>query len=704
LTARMWRSTALLASCLLVALTALAQGQSASNDHAYDHPHPEFTDMFYSRQQTGDNFGERKVVDHRERLVVKQKEKNTDNVDVNAHLRDRQTRPKLPSHYVTKDHSIPADVYRFLYNAQTMVQRYPALGGIFREGTGIQHDPHDRQARLFGFNFGLDFGALGKLTQTLFGLPDFSVEGGLEGGLDGGLDSILGGGGGATGNANLGVGVGDTQFNVDAGIDGSAGIFGDASADVLAEETTNVIQHILNPGSQAKNKKTGKKKRRISSIEPCSNADGICQRDQSCGRDGRNIGRCTNCVGCGYCCTYEFEDQATTNETIVFFQSPMYPSTRRNSMASSLSIEIRKDVTQVLIEFEDFEMPIGTGPSCLPNDYIEIISPFSPNGVLGPGNNKLCGINTGQHLYLTVRPGDLLVLKAVTSGVGFVPLSTSPGLLARRFGSGANAYRFRIKVIQIIDELSSLSSKRANARDGRAVFTEITGDIPEYYERLRAPRGCLQYYTDTEGTIESFNYDGTALFPNNLKYSICFRTPLNNCGISLQALRFGIGAGNAACADGAAAVADGQQCCTQDASSTIEKYLGVDSTSNGVIASTGFATNQLRYFFCGSKLGETNFVVSSRKGFTRLQVFSDGNTVAAVAAGAGAGSAGAGAGSAGAGAGSAGAGANSTVPVANSTVPVANSTVPVDGSEDGAAAVRTDIGFKIKYELNTGIC
>merc|ERR1712180_312712 len=70
------------------------------------------------------------------------------------------SRPKLPSHYVTRDHSIPADVYRFLYNAQTMVQRYPALGGIFREGTGIQHDPYDRQARLFGFNFGLDFGAL----------------------------------------------------------------------------------------------------------------------------------------------------------------------------------------------------------------------------------------------------------------------------------------------------------------------------------------------------------------------------------------------------------------------------------------------------------------------------------------------------------------------------------------------------------------
>merc|ERR1711962_1039203 len=191
-----------------------------------------FTEMFYTRHQTGDEYGERKVVGQRERTIVKEKEPNTDNADVNAHLRERQSRPKLPSHYVTRDHSIPADVYRFLYNAQTMVQRYPALGGIFREGTGIQHDPYDRQARLFGFNFGLDFGALGKLTQTLFGLPDFSVEGGLDGGLGG----IIGGGGGGGGNVNLGVGVGNTRVNVDAGIDGSAGILGDNSANVLSVE------------------------------------------------------------------------------------------------------------------------------------------------------------------------------------------------------------------------------------------------------------------------------------------------------------------------------------------------------------------------------------------------------------------------------------------------------------------------------------
>jgi len=574
--------------------------------------------MFYQRQQA-EQFGEREA----EHL----KEENADNVEANAGVQDLQTRPKLPSHFVTRDHSIPADVYRFLYSAQTMVHKYPGLSGIFRPGTGIHHDPYDRKGRLFGFDLFSNFGDLGKF----FGLPDLNLEGGLSGG-----------------NLNLAGGL--SGSGLDLGADVSAGKdHVDANVNILGEETSNLIQNILNPGTTNGKNKKGEKKNRMGGIEPCSNADGICQRDRSCGSDGRNIGRCANCVGCGHCCTYEYDDQATTNETIVFFQSPMYPSTRRDSMASSLSIEIRKDVTQVLIEFEDFEMPIGPGPDCLDNDYVEIVSPFDPKGVFGPGNNKLCGLNSGQHIYLTVRPGDLLVLKAVTSGVGFVPLSTSPGANVP-FSSGANAYRFRIKVTQIITEYLSNSK----FRDGRSSYLDVTTDIPDYYERLKAPRGCLQYFTDTEGTIESFNYDGTARFPNNLKYSICFRTPLNNCGISLQALRFGIGVGNFDCRTGrnqVDAVSD-EQCCTFETESAIEKYIGVDGTSDGRTTNSGFATNQLRYFFCGRNFGRTNFVVSSRKGFARVQVFSDENTVAS----------------------------------------------------NSLGGNNRDTGFKIKYELNTGIC
>ncbi len=47
-------------------------------------------------------------------------------------------------------------------------------------------------------------------------------------------------------------------------------------------------------------------------------------------------------------------------------------------------------------------MPIGQ-EGCGEDDYLEIISPQSPGGLLGPGNSKFCGLNTDQHIYIDVR-------------------------------------------------------------------------------------------------------------------------------------------------------------------------------------------------------------------------------------------------------------------------------------------------------------
>ena len=55
-----------------------------------------------------------------------------------------------------------------------------------------------------------------------------------------------------------------------------------------------------------------------------------------------------------------------------------------------------------VLEFVYFEMPIGP-VGCGQDDFLEIISPQNPGGILGPGNSKFCGLNTDQHLYLSVR-------------------------------------------------------------------------------------------------------------------------------------------------------------------------------------------------------------------------------------------------------------------------------------------------------------
>merc|ERR1740128_674064 len=160
-----------------------------------------------------------------------------------------------------------------------------------------------------------------------------------------------------------------------------------------------------------------KKKAQMKGVEPCGNGDGTCEGSDKCFLDrGESIGKCMNCIQCSTCCKYAYEDQAMSNKTNSFFQSPGYPNTRRDSYSSSLTLEIRHDVEQVLIEFIDFEMPISPY-GCTDIDFFEIISAHDPDGVLGPGNSKFCGLNTDQHLYLDVQGGDLLILKAVTSGV-----------------------------------------------------------------------------------------------------------------------------------------------------------------------------------------------------------------------------------------------------------------------------------------------
>ncbi len=50
-----------------------------------------------------------------------------------------------------------------------------------------------------------------------------------------------------------------------------------------------------------------------------------------------------------------------------------------------------------------------------------------------------------------------------------------------------------------------------------------------------APSGCLQYYTDVSGTIESFNFaDPSSPYPISLNYAICIKKSAGFCGIALN--------------------------------------------------------------------------------------------------------------------------------------------------------------------------
>jgi len=361
-------------------------------------------------------------------------------------------------------------------------------------------------------------------------------------------------------------------------------------------------------------------------IQPCSNNDAICQSSETCvNTGGTPIGQCSKCLQCDVCCKYVFEDQATCEVPIAFFQSPNYPEMCNDDHATSLSITIRNDVDQILLEFINFEMPIGPD-GCHETDYLEIIIPTKSDDLLGPGNSKFCGVNTDQHIYLDVSPGDLVVLKTLSSSKNF---------------------RFKIKITQILGKAPFM--KTFIGLGLLEIYTKKQVNIPHCYTSLRAPKGCSQYYTGLTGVIKNFNYDGTSKFPSNLDYTICIRAPHNTCRATLSSFEFSIPAWDAGCVNGEQSVAipasdagcvngtdsvcPGMPCCTKgfkkDSDGAFEKYLGFDGkvydekkydhhNKNG-----GYKKSHPRYFFCGRSLGATGFTFSDNNGPIVMKVFSD---------------------------------------------------------------------------------
>ena len=57
----------------------------------------------------------------------------------------------------------------------------------------------------------------------------------------------------------------------------------------------------------------------------------------------------------------------------------------------------------------------------------------------------------------------------------------------------------------------------------------------------RAPDGCLQYFTENQGALASFNFDKSSPMAPNQDYSICFKSSPDICAVALQADIFNFG-------------------------------------------------------------------------------------------------------------------------------------------------------------------
>lgn len=76
---------------------------------------------------------------------------------------------------------------------------------------------------------------------------------------------------------------------------------------------------------------------------------------------------------------------------------------------------------------------------------------------------------------------------------------------------------------------AEVEDQEENVEDREARVARVSDEIPASDAYWVAPAGCLQYFPEAAGTVESFNFNnGNGVYMGNMKYSICFRRTSKN--------------------------------------------------------------------------------------------------------------------------------------------------------------------------------
>jgi len=222
--------------------------------------------------------------------------------------------------------------------------------------------------------------------------------------------------------------------------------------------------------------------------------NGTCYTNSECtAKGGSSSGSCASSFG--VCCVFEKSCQGgSIAENCTYFTSS---SLTTGSSCSLTVCKCSSDVCQLRLDFETFVLnnPVtattitvgaaGAGGAATrqgncDTDYF---------GVTVPGGKTpplICGTNTGQHMYI---PASDTGCNTLNGNIGSASTATTSA--------------FTIKVTQV-----ECGSKRL------------------------APSGCLQYFTQDTGTIQTFNYNsGAGVHLANMDYSACVRDNREYCAI-----------------------------------------------------------------------------------------------------------------------------------------------------------------------------
>ncbi|KPJ19810.1 hypothetical protein RR48_07409 [Papilio machaon] len=197
------------------------------------------------------------------------------------------------------------------------------------------------------------------------------------------------------------------------------------------------------------------------------------------------MGACAD--GYGTCCVIALSCYGQTSASVSWLINPDFPSPSIDRLACVLTLnKTSNDIKQIRLDFAKFELMPPTSGTCDQDQFV--VSGQNTNHVIP----ILCGINTGQHIYIEV--GD-------TQGPIRLTIQTA----------APESRLFAIKVTQL-----------------------KSSDI------LAAPTGCLQYFNKPNGSIESFNYrnitdiasESNPSYLNNLNYAICIKREKSSCSVT----------------------------------------------------------------------------------------------------------------------------------------------------------------------------
>jgi len=227
---------------------------------------------------------------------------------------------------------------------------------------------------------------------------------------------------------------------------------------------------------------------------------GLCITAEECtDQGGTASGNCAS--GFGVCCFTTVTAAGAITNNVTYIQNEGFPTAVLGTAPvaatpRAFTVQGGANICQVRFDFdtavfaqsgvESAVAPIVDGGSCI-TDQITVTQTST---AIGNGFTNLCGVLTGQHIYVENDEAN--------------PAATL------NINTGAVAL----------------------ARTWKILVRTIECDSPS-----KAPGGCLQYFTGTSGNIKSFNSGVAGALLDNLLYNVCIRREAGMCSYTVRESR-----------------------------------------------------------------------------------------------------------------------------------------------------------------------